>query len=88
LSAKEFRVLLLAGRTDDIARRAVSIESRTNLLFSFEKTALRDAVRALAARRSSPVPYTTSFTARRPTACGSSGGERPWRHCRESTLAS
>jgi hypothetical protein len=29
----------------EIARRAVRIESRTNLLFSFEKMALRDAVR-------------------------------------------
>ena len=28
-----------------IARRAVSVESRTNLLFSFEKMAIRDAVR-------------------------------------------
>ena len=34
-----------------IARRAVSIESRTNLLFSFEKMALRDAVRPPAGAR-------------------------------------
>ena len=41
-----FRALLDAGKFGDIASRAVSIESRTNLLFSFEKMALRDAVKA------------------------------------------
>jgi hypothetical protein len=35
----------------DIADRVVSIESRTNLLFSFEKMALRDAVRSTAGAR-------------------------------------
>lgn len=36
---------LLRGRDfREIARRAVSIESRTNLIFSYEKMALRDAV--------------------------------------------
>jgi hypothetical protein len=45
LPTREFRRLLQAGAFDEIARRAVTIESRTNLLFSFEKMALRDAVR-------------------------------------------
>jgi hypothetical protein len=37
---------ILRGRDYvEIARRAVAIEARTNLLFSFEKMALRDAVR-------------------------------------------
>jgi hypothetical protein len=36
---------LRAGAYEDIARRAVRIESTTNLLFSFEKIAIRDAVR-------------------------------------------
>jgi hypothetical protein len=40
-----YRSLLRAGRVSEIAAHAVSIESRTNLLFSFEKMALRDAVR-------------------------------------------
>ena len=40
-----FRSLLDAGEYDTVARHAVSIESRTNLLFSFEKMALRDAVK-------------------------------------------
>jgi hypothetical protein len=45
LNARELRALIRSGRHDEVARRAVSIESRTNLLFSFEKMALRDAVR-------------------------------------------
>lgn len=45
LGDAEFRSLLKRKQFDEIARRAVTIESRTNLLFSFEKMALRDAVR-------------------------------------------
>jgi hypothetical protein len=45
LDRRAFRALLNQGRCDEIAQRAVRIESRTNLLFSFEKMALRDAVR-------------------------------------------
>jgi hypothetical protein len=37
--------LIRAQRFTEIANRAIRIESRTNLLFSFEKMALRDAVR-------------------------------------------
>jgi hypothetical protein len=36
---------LQAGDHEDIARRVVRIEATTNLLFSFEKIAVRDAVR-------------------------------------------
>ena len=39
---------------EEIAGTAVRIESRTNLLFSFEKMALRDAIRTGPARESSP----------------------------------
>jgi hypothetical protein len=39
------RALIEEGNYTEVARRAVTIESRTNLLFSFEKMALRDAVR-------------------------------------------
>lgn len=46
LGRAEFGRLLKAGSHADIAARAVRIESRTNLLFSFEKMALRDAVRS------------------------------------------
>jgi hypothetical protein len=45
LAAGRFKTLLEAGRYGDIAAEAIRIESRTNLLFSFEKMALRDAVR-------------------------------------------
>ncbi len=46
LAPSEFRRLIHKGRFKEIAAHAVRIESRTNLLFSFEKMALRDAVRA------------------------------------------
>jgi hypothetical protein len=46
LGRPAFSALLDAGAYDEVARRAVRIESRTNLLFSFEKMALRDAVRS------------------------------------------
>ena len=48
LGRDEYARLLKAGRYTEIAQRAVRIESRTNLLFSFEKMALRDAVRSKA----------------------------------------
>jgi hypothetical protein len=48
LGEAEFKRLLKAGENRAIADRAVAIEARTNLLFSFEKMALRDAVRSAA----------------------------------------
>jgi hypothetical protein len=48
LGRSEFRALLRDGRHEEAARRAVAIEGRTHLLFSFEKMALRDAVRSRA----------------------------------------
>jgi len=45
LNSEEFRGLLDERAYSEIAMRAVRIESRTNLLFSFEKMAIRDAVR-------------------------------------------
>jgi hypothetical protein len=48
LGRDEFTKLLAAGKHQEIARHAISIESRTNLLFSFEKMALRDAVKSRA----------------------------------------
>lgn len=47
LNPKIFRALLEEGKFPEIAGRAVRIESRTNLLFSFEKMAVRDAVKPL-----------------------------------------
>ena len=46
LSRDTLRRMLKTGRHGEIAARAVAIEARTNLLFSFEKMALRDAVRS------------------------------------------
>jgi len=51
LGPKEMRSLLSDGEYAEVARRAVTIESRTNLLFSFEKMALRDAVKSAAGAR-------------------------------------
>lgn len=45
LSRPAFQELLDERAYSEIAARAVRIESRTNLLFSFEKMALRDAIR-------------------------------------------
>jgi hypothetical protein len=45
LGGRELAGLIEEGAYAEIAARAVRIESRTNLLFSFEKMALRDAVR-------------------------------------------
>ena len=45
LYKKEYDRLLAEKEFLEIVRRAIWVESRTNLLFSFEKMALRDAVR-------------------------------------------
>jgi hypothetical protein len=46
LGPRALKSLLDAGEYSEVARRAVTIEARTNLLFSFEKMALRDAVKS------------------------------------------
>jgi hypothetical protein len=51
LGRAKYRSLLQNGEFAEIAARAVRIESRTNLLFSFEKMALRDAVKSPAGAR-------------------------------------
>jgi hypothetical protein len=51
LAPVRFRELLRANEHERVAEAAVRIESRTNLLFSFEKMALRDAVRSPAGAR-------------------------------------
>lgn len=45
LNKREFERMLVSRKFTDIALAAVRIESKTNLLFSFEKMALRDAVK-------------------------------------------
>src|SRR5215212_2030579 len=51
LNRRTFESLLDAQGYVDIARRSLRIESHTNLLFSFEKMALRDALRDPAGAR-------------------------------------
>ena len=51
LGPVDFRKLLARGEFRQIADIAVRIESRANLLFSFEKMALRDAVKTPAGAR-------------------------------------
>lgn len=46
LNPVAYRLMLKRGQYDRIASLAVGIESRTNLLFSFEKMAVRDAVKS------------------------------------------
>ena len=46
LNQKAFKELLAGEEFERIAQTAIKIESKTNLLFSFEKMAIRDAVRS------------------------------------------
>ncbi|MDB4952583.1 MAG: hypothetical protein JWO36_152 [Myxococcales bacterium] len=46
LDKHHFEELLEDGEFTEIAQTAVKIESRTNLLFSFEKMAIRDAIKS------------------------------------------
>ncbi len=52
LHKEVFQELLAANDYLEIANRAVKLETRTNLLFSFEKMALRDAVKTTQAAKS------------------------------------
>ena len=52
LGFTEYRNLLQKRRFQEIASRALKVESRTNLLFSFEKMAIRDAVKPPAGAKS------------------------------------
>jgi hypothetical protein len=52
LNKEEFARLLRAELYEEVAKRAVTLESKTNLLFSFEKMALRDAVNSREAAKS------------------------------------
>ena len=51
LPRETHRTLIDDDESAEAARRAVTIESRTNLLFSFEKMALRDAIKSAAGAR-------------------------------------
>jgi hypothetical protein len=51
LGQEEHRALIRRGQAMEVAARAVRIESRANLLFSFEKMAVREAVKSEAGAR-------------------------------------
>ncbi len=51
LNEQEFKRLLKQKDFSEIVKRAVALESKTNLLFSFEKMALRDAVKTTASAK-------------------------------------
>lgn len=51
LNRTTFKHLLIENKFEEIAKRAILIEAKTNLLFSFEKMALRDAVKTHEAAR-------------------------------------
>src|ERR1700757_2675829 len=51
LNQETYSALLREGDYAEVALRAVRIEARTNLIFSFEKMALRDAVKPVAGAR-------------------------------------
>ena len=79
LGAADFRKLLARGEFRQIADTAVRIESRTNLLFSFEKMALRDAVKTpagarLFAHRAVCLPLGTRLAAAQVRGLGAGGG--------------
>jgi hypothetical protein len=46
LGRTTYEALLREGKFAEIAARAVAVEARTNLIFSFEKMAVRDAVKS------------------------------------------
>jgi hypothetical protein len=52
LNLSVFSTLIHNREFPEIARRAVAIEARTNLLFSFEKMAMRDAIKSPSGARS------------------------------------
>lgn len=51
LNKDDYHQLLENGQYEEIARMAIKIETKTNLLFSFEKMALRDAVKEAGAAK-------------------------------------
>jgi len=50
LNAAKFSKLLTAKKYNEISKLAINVETKTNLLFSFEIMALRDAIKAKGAK--------------------------------------
>ena len=83
LGFTEYRALLQKGKFSEIASRALRIESRTNLLFSFEKMAIRDAVKSPAGAKAFSTGCMISYMALEP-ARSSKTGTMWWRRYPES----
>jgi hypothetical protein len=81
LNRTRFRRMLREERFGEIAQCAVRIESRTNLLFSFEKMALRDAIKSPTGARGSRKGWTISCTGREASHLVSRAGAMWWRRC-------
>jgi hypothetical protein len=88
LGQEEHRALIRPAETLEVAACAVRIESRDNLLFSFEKMALRDAVKSEAAPDFSLKVFTTCFIPRMNWRPSSPIGARSWRNYPASRRAS
>jgi hypothetical protein len=82
LDKQGFQNLLRSGDYTEIAARAVAIEARTNLLFSFEKMALRDAVKSKAGARSFAEGCSRCCTVMERLANGSTRGATLYPHSR------
>jgi hypothetical protein len=82
LHEEAFRKLLSAGDYAAIASKAVAIESRTNLLFSFEKMAMRDALKPVAGAAPSPKASLISSMAAAMRRRGLTHGVKWWARCR------
>ena len=84
LNRTEFQSLLKNGEFGEIAARAVKIESPTNLLFSFEKMALRDAVKSEEGAKIFAEDSMIFCTARANRNVNSSVGARRSRNCQKA----
>ena len=84
LGFTEYRALLQKGKFSEIASRALRIESRTNLLFSFEKMAIRDAVKSPAGAKAFSQACMSSYMALERRRAGSNTGTMWWRRYPES----
>jgi hypothetical protein len=76
LAEATFRQLMKAEKHREIAAQAIAIEARTNLLFSFEKMALRDAANRCQEPELSRKGYMIFSMAKANWSTGSTVGER------------
>ena len=77
LGRDTFGALLREGRHAEAATRAVRIESRTNLLFSFERWPFETRSNPLPALRPFPLPYMTFSTLKVSPNASSTSGATP-----------